>query len=174
MAAPAATTEELKRRAVELAGIFDRLGKDIRDGGDEQLAAAWREVRGRFERADFTVAVAGEFNRGKTTVVNRLLGLELPVGVLPTTALMTRIGYGPEPRLHYRAPDGRRETLPLSAEAFDRFTAERMGDEAEGLLQVEVPDEWLHSRGLAFVDTPGAGDLSAARAALAARAATRS
>lgn len=42
----------------------------------------------------FTVGVIGEFLRGKSTVVNALLGRELlPVDIFPCTAVITRVTY---------------------------------------------------------------------------------
>lgn len=45
-----------------------------------------------------TIAVMGEFSAGKSSFLNRLLGIEtLPVSVLPKTATLTRLVYGFEP-----------------------------------------------------------------------------
>ena len=45
-----------------------------------------------------TIAVMGEFSAGKSSFLNRLLGIDtLPVSVLPKTATLTRLVYGIEP-----------------------------------------------------------------------------
>jgi hypothetical protein len=53
------------------------------------LAHRWRE-------RVFVVLIAGEFKRGKSTLVNALAGVDLqPTGVLPVTAVPTRVQSGP-------------------------------------------------------------------------------
>ncbi|MEI6268449.1 MAG: dynamin family protein [Methylococcaceae bacterium] len=45
-----------------------------------------------------TIAVMGEFSAGKSSFLNRLLGIDtLPISVLPKTATLTRLVYGVEP-----------------------------------------------------------------------------
>src|SRR5271163_7060 len=44
------------------------------------------------------LAVLGQMKRGKSSFINALLGSEvLPTGVLPVTAIITEIRYGPKP-----------------------------------------------------------------------------
>src|SRR5689334_19506128 len=67
--------------AKSLAG---RLGTDVVD---------------KLEADRFHLVVVGEFNHGKTSFVNALLGAEvLPVGVTPTTAVIHHLEYAPEPK----------------------------------------------------------------------------
>ncbi len=52
----------------------------------------------RLETNSFSIAVVGEFKRGKSTFINALLGQEiLPSDVLPTTATLNRVTYGLQP-----------------------------------------------------------------------------
>ena len=52
----------------------------------------------RIETDSFSIAVVGEFKRGKSTFINAILGEEiLPADVLPTTATLNRVTYGAEP-----------------------------------------------------------------------------
>lgn len=52
----------------------------------------------RIEADSFSIAVVGEFKRGKSTFINAILGDEiLPADVLPTTATLNRVTYGAEP-----------------------------------------------------------------------------
>ena len=46
----------------------------------------------------YTVAVVGEFKRGKSSLINALLGMNiLPADVLPTTATINRVVYSEKP-----------------------------------------------------------------------------
>lgn len=120
----------------------------------------------------FTVAFVGEFSRGKSTLVNRLLGAEiLPVSTLPTTAVLTRIVYGKTPSLTVCHKDGEKEKLPLKEESWRGLTAANFGgQEPEGSVIVEYPDRWLGEYAIDILDTPGAGDLEEKRARVIERA----
>jgi hypothetical protein len=59
-----------------------------------------RELRGRTAEGQFQIAVVGQFKRGKSSLLNALLGLPvLPTGVLPLTAIPTFIRYDDTPSL---------------------------------------------------------------------------
>ncbi|WP_299430260.1 dynamin family protein [uncultured Meiothermus sp.] len=54
----------------------------------------------------FLLVIAGEFNSGKSSLLNALLGGDfLKEGVTPTTDRINLIGYGPEPRLEPHSPE---------------------------------------------------------------------
>src|SRR6266545_3357995 len=53
----------------------------------------------RLQEERMVLVVLGEFNHGKTTFVNALLGgAVLPTGITPTTALIHEVRYGEVPR----------------------------------------------------------------------------
>jgi tetratricopeptide (TPR) repeat protein/GTP-binding protein EngB required for normal cell division len=100
------------------------------------------------------VAVMGEFNAGKSSVVNALLGEEVaPTGVTPTTATVNAIRYAATPAARVIAEDG--HVRDLAAADVAAFLT-RLGDaEARAVRMVEVflPVEAL--RQVEIVDTPG-------------------
>jgi small GTP-binding protein len=54
----------------------------------------------------FLLVAVGEFNSGKSTLLNALLGGDfLKEGVTPTTDRINLIGFGPEPRLKPHSPE---------------------------------------------------------------------
>lgn len=54
----------------------------------------------------FLLVVVGEFNSGKSSLLNALLGGDfLKEGVTPTTDRINLIGYGPEPKLEPQTPE---------------------------------------------------------------------
>ena len=121
----------------------------------------------------FTVAFVGEFSRGKSSLINRILNKELlPVATLPTTALLTRIVYGDTPRMTVCSKDGKKiKELPVKQESWDGLKAANFGEkEPEGMVIVEYPDKWLGEYAIDFLDTPGAGDLEEKRAMVIERA----
>jgi small GTP-binding protein len=139
----------------ELVALSDGL---LGDAARRHLEAA----RLRVAEDRFNLVVLGEFKRGKSTLINALLGRELlPTGVVPLTSVVTVIAHGPHGRLMVRFLDGREEERPR-AELAEYVTeaanpANRRGVE---LARLEVDDELL-AAGLELVDTPGIGSIHA-------------
>ena len=73
-------------------------------------------LRDRLESARLRVLVAGEAKRGKSTLINALLGASvLPSGVTPLTAVATTVRYGDDQHAEARFLDGHDEKYPLTA-----------------------------------------------------------
>jgi GTP-binding protein EngB required for normal cell division len=117
-------------------------------------------VRERLVEHRCNVAVIGEFNRGKSPLVNALVGAEVvPTGVLPLTSAVTILRHGGAARLLVRFLDGREEEhVP---EHLRRYATEaenpgnKLGVE---LTVVETPSPLLEG-GLQIIDTPGIGSV---------------
>jgi hypothetical protein len=113
-------------------------------------------VRASACQDDISVAVLGRFKAGKSSFLNHFLGRNfLPVGVVPVTAVVTEIRYGPreEARVHHH--DGRNPEVPLNR--IGSYVSEKENPENAkqvALITVELP-ELRRFRGLQFVDTPG-------------------
>jgi ribosome biogenesis GTPase A len=121
--------------------------------GDRQALADLRE---RLQQGRLRVLVAGEAKRGKSTLVNALLGRQvLPSGVTPLTALATAVRYGADEGVTAVFGDGRVESHPVSA--LDDLVTERGNpDNRRGLASVTVTvDAPVLARGAELVDTPG-------------------
>jgi GTP-binding protein EngB required for normal cell division len=105
---------------------------------------------------EISVAVLGRFKAGKSSFLNHFIGRDaLPVGVVPVTAVVTEIRYGPreEARIHHR--DGRDPAVPL--DQIGSYVSEKENPENRkqvDLITVELP-ELRRFPGLRFVDTPG-------------------
>ena len=130
-----------------------------------------RRLSARLASEKFLVSVVGEFKRGKSTLVNALLGEEvLPTGVLPLTAVSTEAAYG-DPEAFVDHDDGTRRAIGRE-EIVDYVTEERNPNNERRVLRVEVRGHWpLLAQGMVLVDTPGIGSVhrhntEAARAAL--------
>lgn len=125
------------------------------------------EVVNKLEADRFHLVVVGEFNHGKTTFVNALLGAEvLPVGVTPTTAVIHHLEYAAQPRAELVRASGDRQTMDF--EEVRKFAVgQEKGSESfaneVNRLEVFYPAEILRER-IVLVDTPGVNDLSLQRA----------
>jgi len=130
--------------------------------GGEADRAALAELRSRLRDRRLRVLVAGEAKRGKSTLVNALLGRAvLPTGVTPLTALATTVRYGRNERVTAVFRDGRTEGFPVPA-LEDLVTERGNPGNCRNLASVTVAvDAPLLARGVELVDTPGTGSVYA-------------
>ena len=118
-------------------------------------------------RNDFKIAVIGEFSRGKSCFLNKLLDTDLLTeGVLPTTAIITQIENGPSQELKFIAPGKEPQKLDVSADSFEKFIADDHGNDPSGVLILRLPIDWFNGHNIRLYDTPGAGDIFGKRAEL--------
>lgn len=111
-----------------IAGTLAEMG-DATEDDRKRLMDVAQDLRDMF----FLVVIIGEFNAGKSTFVNALLGEELlPVGITPTTEMIELVRYSDDPQ---RKPTVKGDSLR----------------------------EWAHpntgAKGVAIVDTPGTGSI---------------
>jgi small GTP-binding protein len=129
--------------------------------GEGDLAALG-DLRGRLAGRRLRVLVAGEAKRGKSTLINALLGRALlPTGVTPLTALATTVRHGREEGATAVFRDGRAESFPLPA--LDDLVTERGNPgNRRNLASVTVAaDAPVLAHGVELVDTPGTGSVYA-------------
>jgi len=121
----------------------------------------------RLENKKITIAVIGQFKRGKTTLINTILGEKLlPVGIVPITAAITRIEYA-EPKETCDTPsmatvyftNGLSQQVPIAD--LNKYISEQENrDNERGVAEVELQTnaDFLKD-GLTLVDTPGVGSV---------------
>src|SRR5262249_26595821 len=107
--------------------------------------------------------VVGEFNHGKSTFVNALLGESvLPVGVTPTTAAIHQLKYADKPEATVVYQSGKRDSITFEDTRKFAVGGESNAEEVD-YLEVGYPAALLKER-ILLVDTPGVNDLSLQRA----------
>jgi GTP-binding protein EngB required for normal cell division len=141
----------------ELSDIADSLGaRSLKERLDRDLVKKMEEDR-------FHLVVVGEFNHGKSSFVNALLGeAVLPVGVTPTTAAIHHLKYADSPESTVVYSSGRRETIPFGDTRRFAVGGGQSPDDVD-YLEVGYPAALLKER-ILLVDTPGVNDLSLQRA----------
>lgn len=146
---------------MDLTHAVERVEAIRRKFGVESLApqlAACEEFLGGGGVVD--VAVLGQFKAGKSSFLNELIGgAVVPVDVLPSTAVVTRIGHGPMERAVVQRLSGEALEIPISRLA--EFVTERGNPSNEkrvAVVDVELPSLAPYE-GVRFVDTPGLGSV---------------
>lgn len=155
------------RRAVS---VVDLGLKACKAYGREDLGLRLMTVQGTLTDPGIHIVVAGEFKKGKSSLVNALVGAGVcPVDDDIATAIPTYIRYGPEvsAELIYTDESVRREKIPIEDIRRHVVVEPDLAGGTRQLptgVQVKLPRTMLQS-GMVIVDTPGVGGLGSAHAA---------
>ena len=136
------------------------------NGSAVSAAQSVHELRQRLAAGRLHLAVLGQFKRGKSTLLNALVGCEiLPTAVVPLTAVPTFLRFADELSLRTSYADGRTEERhPCSGveqlrERLAALVTETGNPQNRlGISRVEafLPSALLQ-RGVVLIDTPGIG-----------------
>ncbi len=115
------------------------------------------------------VVVVGEFNRGKSYLINALLGtMVLPTGARPTTAALTFIKHGREPSAEVRyLPEYEIAPRAISLDALAGLITALTPESEKEAIKIETVTVFYPSKlcknGVLIVDTPGINDCNELR-----------
>ncbi len=130
----------------------------LRVRGAKSRIERCQELLVRLAEDRFNLAVLGQFKRGKSSLMNAVIGRELlPTGLLPLTSVVTMLRFGPAERLLLTRDESWVEEAPVSRLA--EYVTERGNPGNAKKIRaayIDLPLSLLR-RGLHFVDTPGIG-----------------
>ena len=126
-----------------------------------------KEMKQKIQNHRFAVGIMGEFKRGKSTVINALLGKKIvPVDPLPCSATLNRIMWATTPSAEIifkegMGPDGK-EKITVPIEEMESYVT-KLTDESskqsdaveEAIVYYPVP---FCQNGVEIIDTPGLND----------------
>lgn len=127
----------------------------------EETGKSLEDSRQKLEKRKFAVGILGEFKRGKSTVINSLLGKEImPADILPTSATMNRVTYDMQPHVELWMRD--HTVKEIGIDELPRYVTKLSEeDEARAALVDEAvvyyPCKFCQN-GVDIVDTPGLND----------------
>lgn len=157
-------------KLTEHIGSWLRSALALAEPASEEIAIELRSVGDSLKLPSFRLAFIGEFSRGKSTLINRLLGIDiLPTGPLPTTAVLTSVTAGADNRMEVTFANGNREVRSLDELSWSDLIAtdqEGQDQESSANVRITLQNPWLEQIDVELVDAPGAGDLSGKRAVL--------
>lgn len=152
---------DLGRILTQALSCIDSLDDGYSDGRCELESIQQRLLAGNFR-----LAVLGQFKRGKSTLLNALLGDELlPTDILPVTAIPTFISSAEkiEVKVSFENDAEPVKFLPSSAQTLEDFLTEYVTEKGNpqnqrSVARVDVghPAEIL-KQGVVLIDTPGIG-----------------
>jgi len=148
------------RQYDRIKGVLAEILRGAAMGREQELGR--EEVHALFARLAedrFNLVVIGRFSRGKTSLMNAMLGTDrLPTGIVPVTSVITTVSYGTEERvvLHYQHTSLFLDIpiLQLAEHITERGNPGNV--RRIRTAEVQLPAELLR-RGFYFVDTPGLG-----------------
>lgn len=138
----------LEQRLATLANLPEIKGPAL-----QRLLEKLRENR-------FHLVVLGAFKRGKSTLINALLGKPiLPTAIVPLTSVVTILSYGEHLTIEVRFHNGRTRRIS-QAELVNYITEKGNPGNRKGVREVEVtyPSDYLRD-GVRIIDTPGVGSV---------------
>ncbi|MBR6872642.1 MAG: dynamin family protein [Ruminococcus sp.] len=148
------TVQTLNKNLRSLLGLSEEIAL-------VNTASSIRETIEKSEADHFEVAIVGEFKRGKSTLINALLGKEvLPADVLPATATLNRVTYSENPYVQVEYKDGRSERVDIDQleNYVTKLTAEAE-ETAEKVKEATVYyDTEFCKNNVDIIDTPGLND----------------
>jgi GTP-binding protein EngB required for normal cell division len=166
------TGENLQQRLERLEQTGDevpllrKLETIITEHGLVEFRSTLSMILDRLEDNRFEIAMFGRVSSGKSSLLNAILETDvLPVGVIPITAVPTRLAYAESPSVNVWFANRSPEHYDISL--LPEFVAEQLnpGNEKHVTrIVVQLGSPRLRD-GITFVDTPGLGSLATRGAA---------
>lgn len=149
--------EEFIRHKTEILGTIENIETLTRDDTgavDNRLLM----IKEQLISNCFNLVILGQFKRGKTTLINSLIGKEiLPSSVVPLTSIVTILKYGEEVSCVVSMDDGNEKEIRIE-ELSDYVTEKGNPKNIRGVrcARIGYPSPFLE-KGILLVDTPGVG-----------------
>ncbi len=144
----------------ELVESLEKISDFLSGIGRDDLLQEVLGLKRKLLEEEFQIVVIGEFKRGKSTLVNALVGEPvLPMSVVPLTSVVTLVRGEKSSSAYVEFLDGRKEGVSL--DKIPDFIAEENNPEnKKGVDRVVVSTSSpFLSGGTLLVDTPGVGSI---------------
>ena len=158
----------MSTKSIDTGGTksLQRLAELSAELGADRIAEESRELAVRVSEGRFFLVCIGQFKRGKSTLINALIGEPvLPSGFVPVTTVPTVVRFGDERAARIRLRSG--EWQEISLADLSLYVSEEHNPENKleiAGVEVFVPSSLLRD-GMCLVDTPGLGSVFAGNTA---------
>jgi len=162
--------QKFQEYRTQLETVYNQLHLTLVDGSyrnvlSPNLTEEVTKVSRKLESQCFRVAVVGEFSKGKSTLLNALLGEEIqPVRDIPCSGTVTVLKYGPKQRVICKYKDGREEEISPQQYKDKASISEEaaLGSVGDAIVNSEIkeiifehPNLELCTNGVEIIDSPG-------------------
>ncbi|MEJ2007129.1 MAG: dynamin family protein [Acidobacteriota bacterium] len=157
------STKNLEANGAQRLQRVETLAEEL---GASRVAEEAHDLAVRVAEGRFFLACIGQFKRGKSTLINALIGEPvLPSGFIPVTTVPTVVRYGNARKARIRRRSGSWQETSL-ADLNLYVSEENNPENTKGIAGVEVfvPAPLLKD-GMCLVDTPGLGSVFAGNTA---------
>ncbi|MEM9691218.1 MAG: dynamin family protein, partial [Myxococcota bacterium] len=139
-------------QSADWPAVFEQLQRAARALHASDLVRRLDDLE-RERKRPLNLAVVGEFNAGKSTFLNALLGTDVaPTGIRPTTASLHRVAWAPDAYAHIEVVEG--EDRVVGHERLKDLLAE-LQDARRSLGEVKIFAPYERLRQVEILDTPG-------------------
>lgn len=150
-----------KQTVIKLTNDLKELREYSEKMGMQGNVTGIDEVMKRLIEDNFNVAIIGEFKRGKSTLINALLGKDvLPMDVMPATATLNKISYGLTPSVTIDYKDGHSEQIGV--DQLSDYVTKLTSESEERALTIKEARVYYPmpycKNGVTIIDTPGLND----------------
>lgn len=149
--------EEYSKLKLQLAGTLRTLLHSAEQRKNEMTVGDCRRLLARLAEDRFNLAMVGQFSRGKSSLMNALLGAEkLPTGILPLTSVITTVAYGESERVLLQR-EGWTFPQEIGLDQLPEYVTQQGNpgnEKTVTLAEIQLPHEMLRL-GVHFIDTPG-------------------
>ena len=148
------TFEEYRQTRDHSVSVLNNLAIQLRILGGEAKALAIEHVAKTLQSNDFRIIFCGEFKRGKSTLINAVLGQKaLPMKVAPCTGVITEVKYAPSPKALIHPLKG--DPFKAEMDQVLQYIAIQ-GNETPEVSRVElfIPISFCQN-GITLIDSPG-------------------
>lgn len=131
--------------------------RELLDGrGYQKIEMDLQELILKLREDQFNLVILGHFNRGKSTLINSLLGVNLlPTSIIPLTSIITLIRYGKTLRIMVRFKEGtKKEITPEEIAGYVTELGNPHNEKNVERIEIFYPSPYLRE-GVVLVDTPG-------------------
>ncbi len=141
------------QQTIQTNNLTQVLGKQL----SSKITTRLNEATNRLQD-NFSLVVVGDFKRGKSTLINALVGAEVvTTNVTPETVTINYIEHGTANKVEAILEDGGKVDLN-----FEELYAEKLEPILQQIpavkhLKIQNSTEWL--QGISLIDTPGTGDI---------------
>ena len=157
--------DQFRMNREKIVGIMTEVAGVIESTGTQELRAKQLHDEAKhLLEDDFRLMVVGEFKRGKSTMINSLLGAPiLPAKAAPCTAVITEVTYAEHPIAILHFKDEKKAPQTVDVKDIKKYVIIEGSDDDDDNKKVESPYKLMELKyplglcknGVKIIDSPG-------------------